>query len=117
MRSLLRGRIPMNNEELNPYLRLKNVFRELTLCRAFIQLMKLQGLTATVSGRTLSVNELLDITSKSPKLDAYVDARFMEFEKSLALADESLFDRVLRELLEESNLYGQVHDKSNETLN
>ena len=108
----------MKNEELKPYLRLKNLFRELTVYRAFASVAKIQGFQVEIEGEgTLDVDGLLESARHSPHLDAWMDAHFLRFEKSLALTDESLFDRVLRELLEESNLYGQVHDKPNETMN
>jgi hypothetical protein len=108
----------MKNKELKPYSRLKNLFRELTLYRAFVQLAKLKGINATIPGQgALSVDELLDSARKSPKLEAYVNSHFHEFEKSLALPNETLFDRALRELLEESDLYDQTRDKPKDTLN
>lgn len=108
----------MTNEELRPYLRLKNLFRELTVYRAFAQLAKSKGLYAEIPGLgILGVDEMLDHARHDARLDAFVDSHFMEFEKSLGLADESLFDRALRELLEESDQYGQTLDKPNDKLN
>ena len=50
----------MADEELRPYLRLKQVFRELTLYRAFAEVAKLKGFQAEIEGEgILDVNGLL----------------------------------------------------------
>lgn len=117
-RPLRYGGLKMANEDLRPYLRLKELFRELTVYRAFVQLAKSQGLNATIPSKgVLSVDELLDRARESPKLEAYVDSHFHEFEKTLGLPNETLFHRALRELLEESDLYEQIRHKPKDTLN
>jgi hypothetical protein len=104
----------MNNEELKPYLRLKYVFRELTVYRAFAQVAKLRGFTSAVEGEgVLDVDKLLESARRSPALEEWVDSHFLEFEKSLALTDESLFDRALRELLEGWNPTGKPNGQVN----
>jgi hypothetical protein len=103
----------MENEELKPYLRLKNVFRELAVYRAFVLAAKTQGFQANIEGDgILDVDGILASARRSPHLEAWVDAHFPAFEKLLALPDESLADRTLRNLLEDSGLYQQAHDKS-----
>lgn len=104
----------MADEELRPYLRLKQVFRELTLYRAFAEVAKLKGFQAEIEGEgILDVDGLLESARRSPRLEAWVDAHFHEFETSLALPNETLFDRALRELLEGWNPAGKPNGKPN----
>ncbi|MGA2166609.1 MAG: hypothetical protein ABSG62_00260 [Terracidiphilus sp.] len=95
----------MNDEEQKRYLlkRMKEIYRELTVYRAFASIAKEKGFQAEVGNEGFKdVDGLLESARQLPQLDKWVDSHFSGLEGLLGLTNESLLDQALQELLEKS---------------
>jgi hypothetical protein len=102
----------IKNENLKPFLRLKNVLHELAAYRALASVAKINGFQANIENEgILDVDGLMASARCSPYTEEWVDNHFLKFEKWLSLPDETLADQTVRDFLEESVPYAQTLGK------